>query len=41
MKTIIECNECGKRFKRTIGPRTYEIRCPGCHGYDTEPTSLY
>ena len=36
-KTIIKCHECGKTFKRTIGPNTYEIKCPKCGGYDTEP----
>jgi len=33
----ITCLECGHRFSRAIGPRTFEIRCPKCHGYDTEP----
>ena len=36
-KTEILCNECGKRFKRTIGINTFEIKCPKCGGYDTEP----
>jgi len=36
MKTNLECMECGKKFKRTIGPRTYEIKCPGCGGYDID-----
>jgi Zn finger protein HypA/HybF involved in hydrogenase expression len=40
MKTEMACNECGKKFKRTIKKNTYEIRCPKCHGYDTEPDYL-
>lgn len=37
MKTGMVCNECGKKFSRTIKKNTYEIRCPKCRGYDTEP----
>jgi len=33
----MRCNECGHRFKKTIGPRTFEVRCPKCRSYDTEP----
>lgn len=40
-KSEIECNECGHKFKRTIRENTFEIRCPKCHGYDTEPTGLF
>jgi len=29
--------ECGKKFKKKIGPRTVEIKCPKCDSYDTEP----
>jgi len=35
-KTPIMCMECGHVFKRNIGPRTYEIKCPKCGSYDTE-----
>ncbi len=34
--TTLKCNFCGKVFKRVIGPRTYEIRCPKCREYDVE-----
>lgn len=34
------CNECGKRFKKRITARTYEVKCPRCGGYDTEPTGV-
>ena len=34
--TPMECLECGRKFRRTIGPRTYEVQCPGCGGYDTD-----
>jgi len=40
MKTTLVCNECGKRFKRTIKANTVEIKCPKCHGYDTEPEMM-
>lgn len=31
------CGECGNRFSRTIGRNTYEVKCPRCGSYDTEP----
>lgn len=36
-KTEMKCNECGHSFKKTIKPSTYEVKCPKCKGYDTEP----
>lgn len=33
------CNECGHRFQHTIGPRTFDVKCPKCGGYDCEPES--
>jgi len=33
----VECNECHKKWTRNIGPNTYELRCPRCRSYDTEP----
>lgn len=36
--TKMKCMECGKEFKKKIGPRTYEVKCPKCGSYDTEPT---
>ena len=30
------CLECGKRFKKKIGPSTYEAKCPKCGSYDTD-----
>jgi len=32
----ILCVECGYEFRKIIRPSTFEIRCPKCHGYDTE-----
>ena len=37
MSTPMVCIECGKKFKKVIGPKTIEVRCPKCKGYDTEP----
>jgi hypothetical protein len=34
--TKMECMECGHKFKKKIGPRTLEVRCPKCKGYDTD-----
>jgi len=39
--TEMECQECGKLFKKKIGPRTMEVQCPKCKGYDTLPTSFF
>jgi phage FluMu protein Com len=39
-RTRLQCNECGKIFTRSIGKNTYEMKCPGCGGYDTEPIGL-
>jgi len=38
MKYTIECNECGKKFKKAITKNTTEIKCRYCGGYDTEPS---
>lgn len=34
--TKMICRECDAKFSRVIGPRTYEVRCPKCGGYDTD-----
>lgn len=34
--TKFECMECGNKFKKKIGPKTFEVKCPKCGGYDTE-----
>ena len=36
-KTQMCCIECGHKFKKKLGPRTFEVRCPKCKGYDVEP----
>jgi DNA-directed RNA polymerase subunit RPC12/RpoP len=35
--TQLQCMECGKRFKKKIGKNTFEVKCPKCGSYDTEP----
>lgn len=35
-KVRMECMECGHKFNKKIGPRTAEVRCPKCKGYDTD-----
>jgi DNA-directed RNA polymerase subunit RPC12/RpoP len=35
--TPMECIECGKKFKKKIGRNTFEVKCPKCGSYDTEP----
>ena len=34
---LIKCMECGKKFRKAVGKNTFEIKCPGCGGFDTEP----
>jgi Zn finger protein HypA/HybF involved in hydrogenase expression len=34
--TKMICRECGHKFKKKIGPKTVEIKCPKCGGYDTD-----
>jgi Zn finger protein HypA/HybF involved in hydrogenase expression len=33
---VVMCNDCGKIFKKKIGPKTYEVVCPKCNSTDTE-----
>lgn len=40
-KTEMYCQECEHHFKKTIGPNTYEVKCPKCHGYDTIPSDFF
>lgn len=35
-KVQMQCLECGKLFKKAIGPKTFEVRCPKCGSYDTD-----
>lgn len=35
-KTLLVCLECGHRFRRKLGPRTFEVRCPKCGSVDVE-----
>lgn len=36
-KVRIKCYECGHTFWKTLSKHTFEVQCPKCHGYDTEP----
>lgn len=36
MKMMFECLECGSVFKKSI-PKSLEVKCPDCGGYDIEP----
>ena len=31
-----QCMECGKKFNKKIGPRTFEIKCPKCGSTDID-----
>ena len=35
-KTDMVCHECGKKFKKKLGPKTVEVKSPKCGGYDTD-----
>ena len=37
LATEIECMECDHKFFRKVRAGTTEIRCPKCHGFDTQP----
>ena len=37
MVTRIECIECGHKFNKKLKENTYEVKCPKCGSYDTEP----
>jgi phage FluMu protein Com len=32
----VSCQECGHVFNKSIGPQTFEIKCPRCKSYDVE-----
>jgi hypothetical protein len=34
--TPMQCLECGAKFKKKIGPKTTEVKCPKCGSYDTD-----
>jgi|WetSurSiteA1Bulk_404760.scaffolds.fasta_scaffold425339_1 DNA-directed RNA polymerase subunit RPC12/RpoP len=34
-KTVLECMECGRIFKKVVTERT-EVECPTCDGVDVE-----
>lgn len=34
--TKMICRECGHKFKKKIGFKTAEVKCPKCGGYDTD-----
>jgi predicted Zn finger-like uncharacterized protein len=34
--TPMQCMECGAKFRKKIGPKTTEVKCPKCGSYDTE-----
>ena len=35
-QSTLKCLFCGKVFKKTIGPKTYEIKCPKCGEIDVD-----
>jgi predicted Zn-ribbon and HTH transcriptional regulator len=35
--TPMICRECGKKFKKNISKNAFDVKCPKCGGYDTEP----
>jgi Zn finger protein HypA/HybF involved in hydrogenase expression len=36
-RTPLACIECGHRFRKKLGAFTFEVKCPKCGSYDTEP----
>lgn len=39
-KMSLQCQECGHKFKKAIGPRTYEVKCPKCKSTDVDIAPL-
>jgi len=39
-KTIIECNNCGFKFKRVSHDKFGLLRCPNCKSYDCDEIIL-
>lgn len=35
-KVLMQCLDCGARFKKKLGPKTTEVKCPKCGSYDTD-----
>lgn len=36
---LMECMECGHKFKKNLSPNTFEVKCPKCGGYDVDVIS--
>ena len=36
-KFKFKCNECSKVFMKKLTPKTFEVQCPKCNGFDVEP----
>ena len=36
---LMECMECGHKFKKNLSSNTFEVKCPKCGGYDVEVIS--
>ena len=34
--TPMKCMDCGAKFKKKIGPKICEVKCPKCGSFDTE-----
>lgn len=34
--TQMICRECGNKFRKKIGKKTFEVKCPKCGSYDTD-----
>jgi predicted Zn-ribbon and HTH transcriptional regulator len=39
-KMRLQCQECGHIFKKAIGPRTFEVKCPKCKSTDVDLAPL-
>ena len=39
--TAFECQECGAKFKKKLGPDTFEVECPKCHSIDVYPIEYF
>lgn len=35
----MKCMECGHTFRKRLGPKTYDVKCPKCRSVDVEPVN--
>jgi len=39
-KVALECNDCGRRFRKTMSLHTFIVQCPNCDSEDIQPVTF-